>query len=105
MTVAWSAFPSTFQLDLYSYQANKWVFTLSRKPCRIHFILDLGADGIRLSDEQLADRASSFMSKALFDQYLPSLQYCRDNGVRIYACGVPLGVTSPNPAPRAALNN
>lgn len=42
----------------------------------------------RLTDAQL--RAYVFYwPEEMFQRYLPLLKYCRDNGVRLYACGVP----------------
>ncbi|CAI5993322.1 unnamed protein product [Closterium sp. NIES-65] len=42
----------------------------------------------RLSEEDL-QVAVSHWSKGRFEEMVPLLQYCRDSGVRLFACGVP----------------
>lgn len=42
----------------------------------------------RISDDQLKAMVG-FWHKGLWQEYLPLLQYCRANGVRLMACGTP----------------
>lgn len=52
----------------------------------LHFLL--AEFGGRLSDAELQSMVS-FWPEGLWKEYLPILQYCRINGVRLMACGTP----------------
>ncbi|CAI7907762.1 unnamed protein product [Closterium sp. NIES-54] len=54
----------------------------------------------RLFEEDL-QVAVSHWSKGRFEEMVPLLQYCRDSGVRLFACGVPPKVSG---APRSSPN-
>lgn len=64
VTVAFSGFPRPLQKQLELYQEN------------------------RLADEELKEYVLHWPA-GRWEEFLPVLHYCRDNGVQLYACGVP----------------